>query len=69
MPYINNQDRRNFWNPEKNERKNPGFMFRLLKIIFWIAVLAAVMVLGFAFFGDLSPNQETIEAPMSLDDA
>lgn len=45
-----------------------GFiMFRLLKLIFVLGVLIAAAVLGYAYLGDLSPEQDDISAPVTLD--
>ncbi len=43
------------------------FMFRLLKLIFVLGVLIAAAVLGYAYLGDLSPEQDEISAPVTLD--
>lgn len=42
-------------------------MFRLLKLIFVLGVLIAAAVLGYAYLGDLSPEQGEVSAPVTLD--
>lgn len=42
-------------------------MLRLLKVLFVLVVLIAVMVLGYAYLGDLSPEQQDVSEPVSLD--
>jgi Tfp pilus assembly protein PilO len=42
-------------------------MLRLLKILFVLAVLIAAAVLGYAYLGDLSPEQEDVSVPVTLD--
>ncbi len=42
-------------------------MFRLLKLLFLLAVLIGSAVLGYAYLGDLSPEQGEVSAPVTLD--
>ena len=42
-------------------------MFRLLKIIFVLAVLVTAAIVGYAYLGDLSPDQSDVSAPVTLD--
>ncbi|WP_413719990.1 hypothetical protein [Silicimonas sp. MF1-12-2] len=42
-------------------------MLRLLKILFVLMVLVGAAVIGFAYLGDLSPQQEEVSEPVSLD--
>ena len=42
-------------------------MLRLLKILFVLAVLIAAAVVGYAYLGDLSPEQKDVSEPVSLD--
>ena len=42
-------------------------MFRLLKLIFSLGVLLAAAVVGYAYLGDLSPEQSDVNAPVTLD--
>ena len=42
-------------------------MLRLLKILFVVAVMLAAAVLGYAYLGDLSPEQTDVSEPVSLD--
>ena len=42
-------------------------MLRLLKILFVLMVLVGAAVIGFAYLGELSPQQEEVSEPVSLD--
>ncbi|PWK58583.1 hypothetical protein [Silicimonas algicola] len=42
-------------------------MLRLLKILFTLAVLVGTAVLGYAYLGDLSPQQTDVSQPVVLD--
>lgn len=42
-------------------------MFRILKLLFVLIVLVAAMVLGYAYIGDLSPDQSDVSTPVQLD--
>ena len=42
-------------------------MFRLLRILFYLAVLVGAAVLGYAYLGDLTPEQTDVTAPVTLD--
>ena len=43
-------------------------MLRLLKILFVLAVLIGAAVVGYAYLGDLSPQQSDVSPPVSLND-
>ena len=42
-------------------------MLRLIKVILFLAAVAGLAVVGYGFVGDLSPEQEEINAPVTLD--
>ncbi|MEQ9041491.1 MAG: hypothetical protein RIE24_24470 [Silicimonas sp.] len=42
-------------------------MLRLLKILFVLAVMLAAAVVGYAYLGDLSPEQQDVSEPVLLD--
>lgn len=42
-------------------------MGRLFKLLFFLIVLGALGVLGFAYLGDLSPEQNDVSEPVELD--
>ena len=42
-------------------------MLRLLKFLFVLAVLIGAAVVGFAYLGDLSPDQSDVSEPVTLD--
>ncbi len=42
-------------------------MLRLLRFLFVIAVLLGAAVVGYAYLGDLSPEQSDVSAPVTLD--
>ncbi len=41
-------------------------MLRLLKLLLVLAVLIAAAVIGYAYLGDLSPDQEKVSEPVEL---
>ena len=41
-------------------------MFRLLKFLFYLVVLLAIIVVGYAYLGDLSPERDEIVEPVEL---
>lgn len=41
-------------------------MMRLLKLLFVLAVLLGAAVLGYAYIGDLSPEQSDVSEPVQL---
>lgn len=41
-------------------------MFRLVKFLFFLLILAALVVLGYAYLGDLSPERRDVEEPVQL---
>lgn len=42
-------------------------MLRILKLLFVLAVLIGSAVLGYAYLGDLSPEQTDVSEPVTLD--
>ena len=45
-----------------------GFaMLRLLRFLFVLAVLIGAAVVGYAYLGDLSPDQDEVSEPVTLD--
>ena len=42
-------------------------MGRLIKLVFWLVVLAAIAVVGYGYLGDLTPEREDISTPVELD--
>lgn len=42
-------------------------MLRLLKLLFVLAVLIGSAVLGYAYLGDLRPDQTDVSEPVTLD--
>lgn len=47
--------------------KAGGTMGRLIKLVVVLAVLAFLALTGFAFLGDLSPAQQEVRQPVTLD--
>ena len=41
-------------------------MLRLLKLVVALVVLVAAIVVGYAYLGDLSPDQEDVSEPLEL---
>ncbi len=44
-------------------------MYRLVKILFLLLVVLVMAVLGYAYIGDLSPEQSDVSAPVDLDES
>ena len=42
-------------------------MLRILKLLFILAVVIAVAVVGYAYIGDLSPDQRDVSEPVELE--
>lgn len=42
-------------------------MIRLLKLLFVLAVLGFAALAGYAYLGDLSPEQDDVTVPVTLD--
>ncbi len=42
-------------------------MWRLLKVLLYLAVLAAAAIVGYAFIGDLTPERRDMAIPVDLD--
>ena len=42
-------------------------MLRLLKLLFVLVVLIAVTVVGYAYLGDLRPDQQDVSEPVELE--
>lgn len=42
-------------------------MLRLLRVLFILAVLIGAAVLGYAYLGDLTPEQSDVSEPVTLD--
>ena len=42
-------------------------MLRILKLLFILAVLIAAAVVGYAYIGDLSPEQQDVSEPVELE--
>lgn len=41
-------------------------MLRLLKLIFVLAILVAAVLVGYAYLGDLTPDQQDVSEPVEL---
>lgn len=54
----------NMWQKRQKERTVMG---RLLKFLFFLIVLGGIGLVGYAYLGDLSPEQEEINQPVELD--
>jgi hypothetical protein len=42
-------------------------MFRLLKVLFFLAIIGGIGLVGFAYLGDMAPAVERITAPVTFD--
>ncbi len=41
-------------------------MVRILKLLFFLILIAIISVIGFAFFGDLTPDRTEVNQPIEL---
>lgn len=41
-------------------------MVRILKLLFFLIIVGVCAVIGFAFFGDLSPDRVEVNEPIEL---
>ena len=41
-------------------------MLRLLKLIAALVVILAIVLIGYAYFGDLTPEREDVSTPVEL---
>lgn len=41
-------------------------MFRIIKLLFVLAVLGLAGLAGYAYLGDMSPRQRSVEVPVTL---
>ncbi len=42
-------------------------MWRLIKILFFLAVIAGIGLVGYAYIADLTPRQVRVSEPVTLD--
>ena len=42
-------------------------MLRLLKLISFLVVVLAIVLVGYAYFGDLTPDQQDASEPLEID--
>jgi hypothetical protein len=52
---------------DKETGKGAGMMWRLVKLIFLLLVAGFIGLTGYAYFGDLSPEQREVTQPVTLD--
>ena len=43
-------------------------MYRLLKLLLLLVIVLVAAVLGYAYIGDLSPDQSDVSTPVQLND-
>jgi hypothetical protein len=41
-------------------------MVRILKLLFFLILIAVIAVIGFAYFGDLRPDRTEVNQPIEL---
>ena len=46
--------------------KGQHAMFRLIKILFYLAIVLVVAVIGFAYLGDLTPDRNDVVEPVEI---
>ena len=64
MPYIKRMHARSI---QDQQTGYDGFMIRIFKFFFFLAVIGALGLVGFAYLGDLSPVQTEVKEQISLD--
>ena len=42
-------------------------MWRTLKVLFWVVVLVGLVLVGYAYLGDLTPQRNDVSIPLELD--
>ncbi|SDI47205.1 hypothetical protein [Aliiruegeria lutimaris] len=42
-------------------------MWRLIKLLFFLVVIAAIGLVGYAYIADLTPTQQRVSEPVTLD--
>ncbi len=67
MPYIKARARVGLWRDGHALGKDHRLLFKLLKFLVYVLVIAAAGVVGYAYLGDLSPEVETVTQPVSFD--
>lgn len=68
-PVINGRENREHAavDPPRVRGKRVIWMLRFLKLLFVLAVMIAVAVVGYAYLGDLRPEQQDVSEPVELD--
>jgi hypothetical protein len=53
--------------PKNQETGGARMMWRVVKLMLLLAVLGFLGLVGYAYFGDLSPEQREVTQPVTLD--
>jgi len=53
--------------PPRVRGKRVIWMLRLLKLLFVLVIIIAVAVIGYAYLGDLRPDQQDVSEPVELE--
>jgi len=48
-------------------QKGKAMIVRILKVLLFLVIVGFVALAGYAYFGDLSPNQSEQREPVTLD--
>lgn len=65
MPYIKKQTAEERWDWDKRQ-KGRAMLGRIFKVLLFLLVLGFIGLTGFAYLGDLSPDQSDIREPVTL---
>lgn len=66
MPYINRQRARRAPMQGGRTPQERSDRMRIVKLVLGLGVLGAVALTGYAYLGDLSPDQQRVTAPLAL---
>lgn len=65
MPYIKTTKRHQI---AQRTAQEADTVIRFIKILFYLFILLAALVVGYAYLGDLSPATEEVVEPVTLDE-
>lgn len=54
--------------PAESRSENEDIiMFRIIKLLFYLAVLGLIGLVGYAYLGDMTPRQVQVSVPVTID--
>jgi hypothetical protein len=63
---INRQDRSAPLSNNQKKQRGPGMIWRLVKLVMLLVIVGFIGLTGYAYFGDLSPQQRDVTQPVNL---